>query len=131
MYLYRCRCPAPRFPHIRPLSPGILAQLQVLGISKALCAVQTVGYLQDLWHKKQRRHLYFFLESSREGYGHSTKCLSISRCIRAMQLSSTGDQMSPGKPSLGNTPVTSFHTLHLPFHSWNLSWILCRELSVG
>lgn len=88
MYLYCCRCPAPRFPHVCPLSPSISAQLQVLGISKALCTVQAVGYPQDLWHKQQTRHLYFFLESSRERYGHSSKSLSISRCIRTMQLSS-------------------------------------------
>lgn len=33
-----------------------------------------LGYLQDLWHKHQARCLCFFLESSREGCGHSSNC---------------------------------------------------------
>lgn len=116
MYLYCHRCPAPRCSHTCPLYPGILALLQVLGISEALCTAQTVCYLQDLWHKQQTRHC-FFLQSSREECGHSSKCLSISRCIRAMQPSSMGDQMSPVKPSLGDTPVTSIHYIYHPSHN--------------
>lgn len=54
VYLCRGRCPAPRFPQISPLSPGISAQLQGFCTSKALCTVRSwtcpgMGHPRHSW----------------------------------------------------------------------------------